>query len=285
MHAFGADQAAAYLRADHHQTGTGTRRGEHRHRQRQGGDPRRTAAQHLRPGQLRDLLRRRQRRPRFHGLCGHRSAKQHHSGTNGPHVRTSRPATMPRPHLHQHRGVRLLVRGGSRQDPRSGRLHDGPRNPTTGRSYKYFTSSEESMREIIEERVGIRTLFENDTRARCYAEYSCGKAKDENDMLYLIWAAVSPSASSWRANSTTARAASRANSATSPSSTTRRSAPAARKAAWKPRCRVSPSRRKSARSSRRASTPSCAKSTTARSRSTLTTSSPQRRTTTTSRSS
>ena len=58
-------------------------------------------------------------------------------------------------------------------------------NPTTGRSYKYFTSSEESMREIIEERVGIRTLFENDTRARCYAEYSCGKAKDENDMLYL----------------------------------------------------------------------------------------------------
>ena len=34
-------------------------------------------------------------------------------------------------------------------------------NPTTGRSYKYFTSSEESMREIIEERVGIRTLFEN----------------------------------------------------------------------------------------------------------------------------
>lgn len=86
---------------------------------------------------------------------------------------------------HQHRGVRLLVRGGSRQDPRSGRLHDGRVNPTTGRSYKYFTSSEESMREIIEERVGIRTLFENDTRARCYAEYSCGKAKDENDMLYL----------------------------------------------------------------------------------------------------
>ena len=43
-------------------------------------------------------------------------------------------------------------------------------NPTTGRSYKYFTSSEESMREIIEDRVGIRTLIENDTRARCYAE-------------------------------------------------------------------------------------------------------------------
>ena len=138
MHAFGADQAAAYLRADHHQTGTGTRRGEHRHRQRQGGDPRRTAAQHLRPGQLRDLLRRRQRRPRFHGLCGHRSAKQHHSGTNGPHVRTSRPAAMPRPHLHQHRGVRILVRGGSRQDPRSGRLHDGPRESDHGPQLQIF---------------------------------------------------------------------------------------------------------------------------------------------------
>jgi predicted NBD/HSP70 family sugar kinase len=41
------------------------------------------------------------------------------------------------------------------------------------------------MRDIIEERTGIRTLFENDTRARCYAEYSSGKSQNENDMLYL----------------------------------------------------------------------------------------------------
>ena len=58
-------------------------------------------------------------------------------------------------------------------------------NPTTGRSYKYFTSCEESLRDIFQHRTGIRVLFENDTRARCYAEYSCGKSKDENDVLYL----------------------------------------------------------------------------------------------------
>ena len=58
-------------------------------------------------------------------------------------------------------------------------------NPETGRSYKYFTSSEKSLCEIIEERVGIRVLLENDTRARCYAEYTCGKSKNESDVLYL----------------------------------------------------------------------------------------------------
>ena len=58
-------------------------------------------------------------------------------------------------------------------------------NPETGRSYKYFTSSEQSLREILEERVGIRVLLENDTRARCYAEYTCGKSKNESNVLYL----------------------------------------------------------------------------------------------------
>ncbi|MDO4759133.1 MAG: ROK family transcriptional regulator [Rikenellaceae bacterium] len=58
-------------------------------------------------------------------------------------------------------------------------------NPDTGRSYKYFTSSEQSLREILEERIGIHVLIENDTRARCYAEYTTGKAKDESNVLYL----------------------------------------------------------------------------------------------------
>ena len=58
-------------------------------------------------------------------------------------------------------------------------------NPDTGRSYKYFTTSEQSLRDMIEERVGIRVLLENDTRARCYAEYTCGKSKDESNVLYL----------------------------------------------------------------------------------------------------
>lgn len=58
-------------------------------------------------------------------------------------------------------------------------------NPEAGRSYKYFASSEQSLCAIIEERVGIRVLLENDTRARCYAEYTCGKSKDESNVLYL----------------------------------------------------------------------------------------------------
>ena len=58
-------------------------------------------------------------------------------------------------------------------------------NPDTGRSYKYFTTSEQSLRDLLEERVGIRVLLENDTRARCYAEYTCSKSKDDKNLLYL----------------------------------------------------------------------------------------------------
>ena len=58
-------------------------------------------------------------------------------------------------------------------------------NSETGNSYKYFTSSEQPLRDIIEERIGLRVHLENDTRARCYAEYTCGKSKDENNILYL----------------------------------------------------------------------------------------------------
>ena len=58
-------------------------------------------------------------------------------------------------------------------------------NPETGRSYKYFTSSEESLTESISARVGIRVMLENDTRARCYAEYTTGKAKNESNVIYL----------------------------------------------------------------------------------------------------
>lgn len=58
-------------------------------------------------------------------------------------------------------------------------------NPDTGRSYKYFTTSEQSLCQILEERIGIHVLIENDTRARCYAEYTCGKSKSESNVLYL----------------------------------------------------------------------------------------------------
>jgi predicted NBD/HSP70 family sugar kinase len=58
-------------------------------------------------------------------------------------------------------------------------------NPDTGRSYKYFTSCEESLRDIISKRIDIRVMLENDTRARCYAEYTTGKSKNESNVLYL----------------------------------------------------------------------------------------------------
>lgn len=58
-------------------------------------------------------------------------------------------------------------------------------NTQQGRSYKYFTNSEESLHDIIEKRIGIRVLVENDTRSRCYAEYTCGKSKDESNVIYL----------------------------------------------------------------------------------------------------
>lgn len=58
-------------------------------------------------------------------------------------------------------------------------------NPDTGRSYKYFTANEQPLREIIEEKTGLRVLLENDTRARCYAEFTCGKSKEEHNVIYL----------------------------------------------------------------------------------------------------
>lgn len=58
-------------------------------------------------------------------------------------------------------------------------------NPNTGRSYKYFTTTEQPLREIIEKRTGIRVLLENDTRAWSYAEYFSGNIKDEKNMIYL----------------------------------------------------------------------------------------------------
>ncbi len=58
-------------------------------------------------------------------------------------------------------------------------------NPSSGRSYKYFTFEERSLREVIEQRVGLRVLIENDTRARCFSEYFSGNVKDEKNVLYL----------------------------------------------------------------------------------------------------
>ncbi|MBQ2027665.1 MAG: ROK family transcriptional regulator [Alistipes sp.] len=58
-------------------------------------------------------------------------------------------------------------------------------NTSEGRSYHYFTSIEENLRDILEQRVGLRVLLENDTRARCYAEYNFSRSKTESNVIYL----------------------------------------------------------------------------------------------------
>ena len=58
-------------------------------------------------------------------------------------------------------------------------------NTSEGRSYHYFTSIEENLRDILEQRVGLRVLLENDTRARCYAEYHFSRSKTESNVIYL----------------------------------------------------------------------------------------------------
>ena len=58
-------------------------------------------------------------------------------------------------------------------------------NPETGRSYKYFTSNPQSLDEIIESYIGHPVLIENDTRAKCYGEYTKGCTGDEKNIIYL----------------------------------------------------------------------------------------------------
>jgi len=59
-------------------------------------------------------------------------------------------------------------------------------NPNTGRSYKYFTANKQPIRETLEERIGIRTLLENDSRARCFAEYKAGQSvQGEKNVLFF----------------------------------------------------------------------------------------------------
>lgn len=58
-------------------------------------------------------------------------------------------------------------------------------NPYKGRSYLYFSSEDSPLKDILEQRTGIKVLLENDTRARCYAEYFSDNMMKEKNMLYL----------------------------------------------------------------------------------------------------
>lgn len=83
---------------------------------------------------------------------------------------------------------KFLARSGVDQDKILGMgvCITGRVNPNTGRSYKYFTTTEEPLTEILEKQTGLQVLLENDTRARCYAEYFSGtNVKNEKNVLYL----------------------------------------------------------------------------------------------------
>ena len=58
-------------------------------------------------------------------------------------------------------------------------------NPETGHSYMFFTEGGKSLKEVIEEATGINVLVENDTRARCYAEYYADEENKVKNLLYL----------------------------------------------------------------------------------------------------
>lgn len=115
-------------------------------------------------------------------------------------------------------------------------------NPDTGRSYKYFTSSEQSLREVLEERVGLRVLLETTPAPAAMRNTRAASRRTRATCSTCTWGAAWQSESSWTGSSTTGKAGSPVSSDTSRFSTTRSSARAARKAASKPRFRVSPSR-------------------------------------------
>ena len=58
-------------------------------------------------------------------------------------------------------------------------------NPETGHSYMFFTEGGKSLKEVIEAATGINVLVENDTRARCYAEYYANEESKVKNQLYL----------------------------------------------------------------------------------------------------
>ncbi|MFI3266738.1 MAG: ROK family protein [Rikenellaceae bacterium] len=53
-------------------------------------------------------------------------------------------------------------------------------NPALGINYAFYTFLEDSLAKTIEDRTGIKTLIENDVRAKCYAEYFSSETRPNN---------------------------------------------------------------------------------------------------------
>jgi glucokinase-like ROK family protein len=58
-------------------------------------------------------------------------------------------------------------------------------NCKTGYSYSYFYFNETPLSQIIEEKTGIQTYLENDSRAMAYGEFSDGSIKEEKNVLFV----------------------------------------------------------------------------------------------------
>lgn len=58
-------------------------------------------------------------------------------------------------------------------------------NYATGYSYSFFNFSEDPLSRILEQRIGIKTYIENDSRAMAYGEYSNGIVSGEKNVLFI----------------------------------------------------------------------------------------------------
>ncbi|MBN9382516.1 MAG: ROK family transcriptional regulator [Chitinophagaceae bacterium] len=58
-------------------------------------------------------------------------------------------------------------------------------NHTTGYSYSYFNFNEAPLSRVIEEKIGIYTYLENDSRAMAYGEFCCGVVNGEKNVLFI----------------------------------------------------------------------------------------------------
>lgn len=58
-------------------------------------------------------------------------------------------------------------------------------NHQSGYSYSYFNFNETPLNKVIEEKVGLHTYLENDSRAMAYAEFHMGIVRDEKDVLFI----------------------------------------------------------------------------------------------------
>ncbi|MDB5206565.1 MAG: transcriptional regulator [Flavisolibacter sp.] len=58
-------------------------------------------------------------------------------------------------------------------------------NNTSGYSYSFFHFHEEPLTQTIEERIGISTFLENDSRAMAYGEFCCGDVNNERNVLFV----------------------------------------------------------------------------------------------------